>query len=264
MQGKNTKNRIIGIITKAKDDQMTPDPLRQGRAPLYLQVAEILRQKIARGTWQEGTLIPTLTELSEEFKVAKITVRQAVKMLEEEGLVSAKRGRGTTVIAKPEGQRPLKVETRLSELVEMYRGDEADLICLDDSEADLPGELYCGTPFSGGYHMLRRVHERDGQPYCIITLYLAKPIFSKHEAQIRQELALPILFDEADIEIKAARQSMIINRCGIETAELLNLEIGAPIAEVRRILCDSDNTIIYMADVIYRGDYIRLDMDLLA
>jgi GntR family transcriptional regulator len=44
----------------------------------------------------------------------------------------------------------------------------------------------------------------------------------------------------------------------------LNLSVGEPIAEVRRVLCDAEETILYMADVIYRGDYIQLNMDLLA
>lgn len=243
---------------------MIEDPLRVGRAPLYLQVAEILRQKIARGELKEGQLLPTINTLSEQFKVARITIRQAVKILEEEGLVEARRGRGTTVVAQPEGLRPLKVATRLEDLVDLYRGDEADLICLDDCDAELPGELVTGAPCKDGYHLIRRVHSRNGKSYCVIAIYFAKPIFARYEDQLRNTLALPVLWDAPEVDIQSARQTMVINRCGIETAQLLDLEIGAPIAEVRRILCDREGTIIYLADVIYRGDFIRLDMDLLA
>ena len=42
------------------------------------------------------------------------------------------------------------------------------------------------------------------------------------------------------------------------------LTVGDPVAEVRRILCDPDDKIVYLADVTYRGDFIKLEMDLLA
>jgi GntR family transcriptional regulator len=227
-------------------------------------MAEILRQKIARGAWKEGELLPTLTDLAAEFGVAKVTVRQAVKMLEEEGLVAPKRGRGTTVLPQVKAQRPLKVETRLADLIEMYSGDVPELVPLEDCAADLPEDVAFGTPAPEGYHMIRRMHARDGQRYCIITLYFALPVFARHEARLRRELALPVLFSEPDIDVRTARQTMTISKCGIETARLLDLSIGDPIADVRRVLCDGAGRILYLADVIYRGDYVRLDMDLMA
>jgi GntR family transcriptional regulator len=114
------------------------------------------------------------------------------------------------------------------------------------------------------YHMLRRIHSRDGQRYCVITLYIAKSIFDRHEAALRSKLALPVLFDDPELHIESARQSLIVTKCDMETAELLDVSVGEPMAEVRRVMCEQDGTIFYLADVMYRGDYIRLDMDLLA
>ena len=93
---------------------MLYDSLRESRSPLYLQVAEILRQRLERGLWPSGTLLPTLNELVEEFSVAKITVRQAVMLLVNEGYLESKRGKGTIVIARPEETQKLNVETKLS------------------------------------------------------------------------------------------------------------------------------------------------------
>ncbi len=53
---------------------------------------------------------------------------------------------------------------------------------------------------------------------------------------------------------------MIVSR--IDTARLLDIAVGEPMAEVRRILLAPDGTVVYVADVIYRGDHIHLDMDL--
>lgn len=239
------------------------EALRQSRTPLYLQMAEILRQRIARGVWQPGDLLPTLDEIAEEFSIAKITVRQAVKLLQDEGLLASRRGRGTTVLRAAASIRQLNVATRLSSLVEMYRGDIPVLDLLEDREAELAGTPFTGRPSEDGYHMLRRTHARDGVTYCVITLYFDRPLFDRYEDRLRNELALPVLQD-SDVEVSRAQQTLTVGKCDVETAGFLNLSVGDPVADVRRILCDADDKIIYLADVTYRGDFIKLEMDLLA
>jgi len=64
------------------------------------------------------------------------------------------------------------------------------------------------------------------------------------------------------VKIARARQTMVISKCDIETASLIDTPLGDPVAEVQRILYDNQDRIVYLANVIYRGDYIRLDMDL--
>ena len=65
--------------------------------PRYFQLADLIRQRIARGEWPEKHRLPTLDALATEFEVARVTVRQAIEMLAREGLVSPQQGRGTFV-----------------------------------------------------------------------------------------------------------------------------------------------------------------------
>lgn len=243
---------------------MPDDILKAGRSPLFLQVAELLRQDIDAGRFASGQLLPTFDEIGDRYGVSKITVRQAIQLLADEGLVEPRRGRGTKVLPRRAKRRALKVETRLTDLVEMYRGDVPEVVPLDDTEADLPESRVIGQAAPGGYHMLRRLHARDGQRYCDIKLYFERNTFNRFEQRFRSELALPVLTSEPSIVITEARQTMQIGKAGLEVARHLSLEIGDPVAEVRRILCDASGEIIYLADIIYRGDYVRLDVDLLA
>jgi Transcriptional regulators len=246
-----------------KVNNSNANALRQSRTPLYLQMAEVLRQRVHRGVWAPGDLLPTLDELAREFSVAKVTVRQAVKLLQDEGLLASRRGHGTTVLHGQVPIRQLSVATRLSSLVEMYRGDIPDLTLLEDRTAEIPGTPFVGRVSDHGYHMLRRTHARDGLTYCMISLYFDRPLFNRYETQFRKELALPVLQD-SNVAIGRARQTLTVGKCDVETAGLLNLTVGDPVAEVRRILCDPDDKIVYLADVTYRGDFIKLEMDLLA
>jgi GntR family transcriptional regulator len=92
---------------------------RDSPVPRYAQLADLLRQRIARGVWAQGEQLPTLEELVREFEVARVTVRQAVNLLARDGLLSPQQGRGTFVTGRPAQDRWLRLETSLRELAEV-------------------------------------------------------------------------------------------------------------------------------------------------
>ncbi|WP_087754055.1 GntR family transcriptional regulator [Paraburkholderia caledonica] len=59
--------------------------------PLYLQIADSLRDRIGRGVWQQGEVIPTLEQIAAEFDVARVTARQAVQLLMAKGTLIPQR-----------------------------------------------------------------------------------------------------------------------------------------------------------------------------
>lgn len=69
--------------------------------PLYLQIADILRERMTSGQIPPGGKLPTESELMEEFGVARGTVRAAIKVLRDEGIAVAKPARGTFHRPKP-------------------------------------------------------------------------------------------------------------------------------------------------------------------
>ena len=235
--------------------------LKKNKIPLYLQISEILRQRINKGVWVRGDTLPTLNELMSEFSVAKVTIRQAVKLLQEDGLLSPQRGRGTIVTADPNLHRPLKVETTLADLIEMYSGDVPEVLNLEENFS-IPPDHLPEDFLADEYFYMRRIHSRKGERYCVISMYIEKSVFQRSEERFRNELVLPVLFSHPNVKIARARQMMIISKCDFETAGLINISIGDPVAEIRRVLYDENGVAIYQADVIYQGDYVSLDMDL--
>ena len=63
----------------------------------YRQIAENIRRRIGAGQYQPDTPIPTVSEIAEEFEVARTTTRRAVAVLREEGLVYTMPSRGSHV-----------------------------------------------------------------------------------------------------------------------------------------------------------------------
>src|SRR6201988_1144409 len=65
--------------------------------PLYLQVSRALKEEIFSGVYPVGSQLPTEDELTERFSVSRYTVREALRRLREDNLVSSRQGAGTIV-----------------------------------------------------------------------------------------------------------------------------------------------------------------------
>ncbi|MEY9968353.1 GntR family transcriptional regulator [Streptacidiphilus sp. MAP12-16] len=74
---------------------------REGPVPPYVQIADALRGRIASGEIAPGKAIPSLVDMEQEFGVARDTLRKAVKVLKDAGLVHTVSGLGTFVVDKP-------------------------------------------------------------------------------------------------------------------------------------------------------------------
>ena len=95
----------------------------RSRVPLYVQVASVMRQRVESGQWQEGDKISTIEELETEFGVARVTVRQAIEMLRNEGLLDAQQGRGTFVSGRPKNRHWLNLANDFESMVDSVRNN---------------------------------------------------------------------------------------------------------------------------------------------
>lgn len=227
----------------------------------YVQIADLIRQRIARGVWPEGHQLPTLEALVEEFGVARVTVRQAIKLLADEGLLSPQQGRGTFVTRRPSQDRFISVFTTLGELSRAYQDTKPEVVNIEEGAHAPPFLEQGGTP-AARYTFMRRVHFRDGRPYCVINIYLDERIFNRSPKRFRTEVVIPLLTGMARVKIAEAHQVLTIGAADMEVANLLKLPLNAPVAEVLRTFTDDKGTLIYVAHATYRGDAIRLEMDL--
>ena len=240
---------------------MKQRPLKSGPIPRYLQIADLIRQQIGRGQLRPGQRLPTLATLVEEFGVARVTVRQAIETLAREGLVSPQQGRGTFITGAPPEDRWFHAETTLAGIDRICRLNRPTVRILEEGRSEpalAPGDGRAAER----YVSMRRVHSRDGVPYCVLTVHLAEDLFQRAPSRFRTEAILPVLTDDPDLKISGARQVMTIGSTDLDLAQLLEIPVGSPIAEVRRQIVDGEGRVIYAGDISYRGDVLRLEMDL--
>jgi len=229
--------------------------------PRYIQISDLFRQRIARGQWKVGDQLPTLDVLVEDLNVSRVTIRQAIDVLSHEGLVTPQQGRGTFVTAAPKIDHWLKVETTLADLTEVYQETKPEILNIAVSTLQPTLEDGEGWP-ADDYCYMHRVHRRDGRPYCVIDIYLAGDIYRKSPRRFRDETVITVLKSLRSVKIDRARQTLSISTADVEVANLLGIPVNSPIANVRRVFTDAEGRVIYLGLVVYRGDYIRLEMDL--
>lgn len=231
------------------------------QAPLYVQLAHLYRRRISNGVWKQGDKLPSLDVLVREFDVARVTVRQAVDQLAREGFVSPQQGRGTFVTGKPAEDRWLTMRTTVRNFDEHYRHTTTALLGIDESIRVAPLTPGDGAP-ADRYVFMRRVHERDGRPYCVINIHLDAEVFDRQPAKFRERPVLPLLLALRPPKIARATQVLKVSTADVEVARHLGIDFNAPVAEVRRVLADAGGKVVYLGEITYRADCVRMEMEL--
>jgi GntR family transcriptional regulator len=222
--------------------------------PLWHQAEQALRALIADGTWPDGTQLPNEGKLCEMLGVSRITIRHALRNVEEAGLLRREHGRGTfvrtsTVTAGVRGltsftqemaERGFVVGSRVLEMVEVPASPEV-AIALEIAE---------GEPVV----MLRRLRAGNNQPIGIQTAYLPVarvPGFAQTREPVPSLYAA--LKNRFGITPKAALEIFRVGTVTPDDAPLLEVEAGSPAFIVQRITSDQRGPFEYTVSTM-RGD----------
>lgn len=119
------------------------------------------------------------------------------------------------------------------------------------------------SPAAAEYVFLRSVQYRGERAYSVVNVQLAKEIYQRDPGAFRRHAALPIVAELKGVRIASARQTLVIGSADPEVAGLLGVPLNAPTAEARCVVIDRRGIAVYVADIIYRGDCIRLETTLL-
>jgi GntR family transcriptional regulator len=231
------------------------------RIPRYLQVASTLRRRIRDGRWSVGERIATLEELEREFGVARVTVRQAIDLLQGEGLVRSFQGRGTFVTKAPANDRWIQLATDWESLIAPIRQSVLEVLSSGD---DVPPRIEEGDGIAApAYAFIRSIQKQAGRPYAFARVHIAKHIHARAPRLFATRAALAVLSEMADLDISRAHQTLAIGAADIETARNLGIALNAPTAEARCVVTDGAGLVIYVGEITYPGDCVRLNIELI-
>lgn len=159
-------------------------------APAYVKVYSRLKNEINKGTYPVGGFLPKECELEKIYQVSRTTVRNAVKMLVQEGLVEVRQGSGTRVLNHKAIQNYNKVTSVTESLMKKgYRVTTSDMmIDIISADKQLADELE--IPEGTSVARIQRLQLADEEPVTLMENYIEYAKVPGIEAYENQFVAL--------------------------------------------------------------------------
>jgi GntR family transcriptional regulator len=228
---------------------------RSSKVPLYYQLYEILYEGIQDGVWQPEEMLPSESELEEEYHLSRATVRQAFELLVNQGLVYRRRGQGTFV-SRPTfdqnlnrivsfweemGQRGLKPGTRVL---------SSELISATEEIADIL-QVNRGEELAS----LVRLRLADDEPLSVEhSLLVHRNCPGILEQDYANNSLRKMLADEFNIHITSAKQTIRAVSASMNLAELLGIDQDAPLLHIARVSFTEEGLPVEYLRINLRGD----------
>lgn len=226
--------------------------------PHHRRIEQALRERIAG--LQPGARLPSDAELRAEFGVSRMTARNAMQRLTDEGLVARRPGRGSFVAQPPAHRRANRLMTFTQEM--LRRGLKPTSVVLERIvRPATPGEAAAlGVSAGEPTVHLRRLRCADDQPMALESTVL---IGACAEAVLLADLGHGSLHEallRAGFTLRRGSGTIGSEPATAEDARLLGLDLGRPLLVERRVIADAHGRLIEATESRYPGDRYALDV----
>jgi len=222
----------------------------------YHQIAEELRARLDSGEYAAGRLLPSESELSVEFSASRVTIRKALEMLRDEGLVDARQGFGWFVAGETVRQ-PL---ARLATIEEQMRasGVRPERRILEFAFEKAPRDV---ARAFGNPHALRvkRLNLADGEPFAIVTVWCAGDL-AQHLS--RADVERSPFYELLDIPLSGATQTIGADAADSAEAALLAVPVGSPVLRCTRTTTDTSGRVVLVSHHVFPAHRTKFVVDL--
>jgi GntR family transcriptional regulator len=241
-----------------------PDSIVLNRKlPLWYQVSQSLRASILGRSPEDPLRLPTEEQLAGHYGVSVLTMRQALKELEDEGLISRHRRRGTFIEPDSRPRTPVRLLGSVDAIVAQQSGMTTELL-----------ELASGPPPAGlaehfpdlaevvAYHRLRR-DEKSGEPTNHARNWVRPELADRidHDDLLRWPMT-KVLRDVVGAAIGRITDTVQARLADPETARLLRVPLLSPILHCTGITYDVTGRVLDVAVIHYRGDRFSFSVTL--
>jgi GntR family transcriptional regulator len=229
------------------------------RIPLYYQLENLLREKIMSGAVAAGARLPTESELVRQYGVGRITVRQALAALAEDGLIERRQGRGTFVAERKIKRRAFEgrvdLTGSLDQIITSGSDAHVEVIEMNRIEADPQEAEILGLAPGETIYRIKRLGMREDKPYNLALSYLPVEIGEKLTGEdLSLGSFLQLLEMKLGLRLKSANQRITAALADPYIAKLLDARVGAPLLSIERTVYGDDGRPVEFAHTLYRAD----------
>jgi len=233
--------------------------------PVYLQLADELRDKILNGDYEPNEMLPSETDMIKLKNVSRMTVRNAVSLLADEGLVRKVQGRGTFVVAPTVMENFLGFHNYAQNM--RKRGMEPSFRILRHSVQEAPKTLcpVLELPADSEVHSVHRLKLGDGLPLMFERLFLPVDLFPTiNEDDLRSKWLTELLPECFGLHLSRAHkvvQPIIIGGQEAAALEIPARSLGLLVDRVSWTREIEERPTLVTRSIV-RGDIARFSVDL--
>jgi GntR family transcriptional regulator len=234
---------------------------KQSPIPYYLQIYNILKDRIDKGVYEANSQLPSENELVAEFDVTRVTIRNAVKKLKDEGRIYTVKAKGSYINGP-------KIEQSLFNFYSFGRNYtnfniESVVVSIAEEVAseDLRGKLYLDE--GDIVTVIVRIRKLEGTPVIVETSYIPKKIAPGIGGLNLGKLSIyNILENEYNKKIAYAREYLDPSVTDEYYSKLLKVRKGTPVFITERITYTIDEKPIEYRISTIRSDKFRFSVEL--
>ncbi len=231
--------------------------------PIYHQLVQQIKQKIENGEYKPGDVLPSEMKLCDALSVSRMTVKQAMDILANEGVIYRKKGIGTFIS-----------ETKIDQTLSKLTNFSLDMT----SKGMVPGSRTLHVEVCAPTRELAEIFGFTGNEKILylerLRLANALPMALEH-AFLRYDMCAAIerydlnnrslyeaLYELCGIRMVRARQEIELGACSLEESRVLGVSVGFPVFSLQRKTYDERDVLVEYTESKYRSDRYKFIIEM--
>lgn len=244
---------------------LAPVPRENRIVPLYHQVEQVIRHRIATRQYGSGLQIPSEHELGRELKVSRVTIREALRELVRENLLVKVQGKGTFVAPDlPKVLQPIKYSGFLEDLYQ--RVEQLKVVSVDMARVPVT-EMVRTTlhlpPSVTEIVEIKRCRHVEGEPFSFTINHVPVEIGAQLDPAVLKTVPLNTVL-ERDLKIPVVRAEETVEAAPAnpEVAHQLAIPVLYPVMHVTRVMFTERDRAFEVVETFYRADKYHYSVNL--
>lgn len=223
---------------------------RSSPVPLYFQVAAQIEQAIADGELAPGERMPNEMTLADELGLSRPTMRQALQMLVDKGMLVRKRGVGTQVV-KSQIRRPVELTSLNDDLVRTGQDPSTQVLSLQRGAVDAAKAAELRIKPGDEVWQVERLRLIGEQPLALMANVIPCSVIDLANIDLTKR-GLYESLRAAGVHVRVAHQEIGCRRADAREARLLSERRGSPLLTMRRTAYDDAGNAVELGEHAYR------------